>query len=508
MKNSGYRKKQKRAKKIKIAVIIAACVLALGGIGAAVGYMFMGYKGTCGNCTWTMDNKGILRITGTGAVGTDVNVTFGLGKPTLEDVKEIYIEDGITEIPALAVEGMKNLTKVTIPATVTDIGDRAFAGAPAIKEIIVAPDNDYYSSLDGSLYNKDASELITYASGRAETNFTVPENVQIIAAEAFREAPLETIDLPSSVSSIDKMAFAECRSLKSINVGEDCDAYMSEDGTLYNKSMTELIRVCPASSLVNFAIPQSVKTIGAGAFEGCKDITNIDMHDGIRRIGSSAFYNCGVTSLNLTENLKSVGANAFSYCLGLTKVTIPSSVTKLPDNAFWGCVNLYEVELPYELTEIGSGAFCGTGISDIILSEQIEVIGDNAFGNCKNLSRISLPFNVKSLGDYCFNECTALTEVTLPDGITSIGYSCFKGCILLTGIELPDSLAQIGDFAFYGCKQLSSVKLGSGVTLIGQGAFYGCTVLTDASYNGTAASWGNVVVGKDNDQLTKSLKTS
>lgn len=168
-------------------------------------------SGTCGeNLTWTLDESGLLTISGTGAM-TDYGLFRGKPAPWHEhrdkiktvliesgvtsigddafaecsEITSVTIPDGVTNIGSGALKYCTALTSVTIPDSVTSIGKMAFADCTALTSIEVASDNEYYSVLDGVLFNKDTTELVCFPAGRAGASYTIPDSVTSIGEAAF-----------------------------------------------------------------------------------------------------------------------------------------------------------------------------------------------------------------------------------------------------------------------------------------------------------------------------------
>jgi hypothetical protein len=142
------------------------------------------------------------------------------------------------------------------------------------------------------------------------------------------------------VTSIGGEVFDCCSELTSINVAYDNSIYTSEDGVLYDKNKTEIIRT-PEKKKENFKLPSSVTSIGNSAFRGCRALTNIDLPSGVTSIGQSAFMGCsGLTSIEIPSRVTDIYVYAFRGCSGLTHIVIPSSVTSIGYEAFYLCENL------------------------------------------------------------------------------------------------------------------------------------------------------------------------
>ena len=175
-------------------------------------------------------------------------------------------------------------------------------------------------------------------------------------------------------------------------------------------------------------------------------------------------------------DITTIGANAFSGCANMTNISIPSTVTTIGEHAFYGCTSLTSINTPNTVTSIGSGAFQGcSSMEQATLSSQITRIESYTFYGCSSLKNVNIPSNVTYIGEHAFDGCGSLEKVELNDGITSIGNAAFKGCGSLTSLEIPSSVTTIGADTFNGCNGLTSIELHSGITSIGNNAFSGCS---------------------------------
>ena len=142
-----------------------------------------------------------------------------------------------------------------------------------------------------------------------------------------------------------------------------------------------------------------------------------------------------VTYNNITYKVTSLGESCFEGCSNLTSINLPSDITSLGTACFSSCGSLTSINLPSSITSLGSYCFSGcSSLTSISLPSGITSLGERFFSGCSSLTSISLPSGITSLGDWCFDGCSNLTSISLPDGLTSLGKWCFDGCYSLTSV--------------------------------------------------------------------------
>ena len=321
--------------------------------------------------------------------------------------------------------------------------------------------------------------------------------------------------IPDTVTSIGYYAFQNCRSLTSVNFGEN--SQLTRIGTCAFHS---------CYSLTSITIPSSVTSIGSYAFSYCYALAEVynyssltitagsSSNDGDLGQHAKVVYNAsdltGVKPATRIKDNNGVryyddGENTvvalYPLSKDITTVSLDSRTTEINQQAFRNCDSLNSITIPDSVTSIGNAAFedCSS-LTSITIPEGVTSIGNYAFQRCSSLTSITIPEGVTSIGDDAFNTCDSLTSITIPDSVTSIGESAFYQCGRLTSITIPSRVTSIGERAFDSCYSLVSVTIPSRVTSIGERAFYGCSSLTLIevdSLNTAYSSEDGVLFNKD-----------
>ena len=281
-------------------------------------------------------NNGTITITGYTGSGGDVTMPStinGLPVSSIGDLAfyecasllSITIPNSVTSIGGWAFE-YTGLTSITIPNSVASIGGWAFSGCTSL------------------------------------ANVTLGNSVNSIGDDAFYWCTsLTGITIPGSVTNIGKGAFGGCSSLRAITVDASNPVYSTVDGVLLDKSQTMLM-FCPQGKAGSYTVPNSVASIGGGAFFGCTSLTSVTIPDSVTSIGNNAFSGCnGLNSVMIGNGVTIIGASAFYWCTSLTSVTIGTNVTSIADSAFAYCTSLTFVLFKGNAPSLGSYVFVYTG---------------------------------------------------------------------------------------------------------------------------------------------------
>jgi hypothetical protein len=467
-------------------------------------------------------------------------------------LEDINVPEGVTRIGNSAFRKCSSLVSISLPKSVTEINGNPFISCLKLESINVDADNTEYRSLDGNLYNKNGNILISYAIGKNDSTFEIPESVTSIGISAFFGCvSLTKITLPETVKFVLNSAFADCKNLRKVTVLSNetsihDDAFygcMITEATVpsnvikyLNKSNVKKMIICGGDTieskafaccqrLESIVLCDSITSIGEGAFSGCVSLTSIDLGNGVTSVGRGVFTDC-------TQLKKIVLSGNFTYSEGLYDLKLcPLEDVTAPTNAL-EYLDAYKIKritvnggeeisehmfdnyLPVhtrglESLTIGSTV---TKISDMALLKcpqlaEIKVAEDNpAFKAVDNVlytkdgktlvryapmkegTEFSVSDNVTELFPYAFANAR-LKSVSLPSGLEKIGSGAFSQCLKIEKISIPEGIKRIEVGVFSGCAELSSVTLPKSLSVIGYKAFENCEKLQTLNYRGTQSEW-------------------
>lgn len=234
--------------------------------------------------------------------------------------------------------------------------------------------------------------------------------------------------------------------------------------------------------IISVEVSSDVKSIGARAFFGCANLTSITFGEGseLIDIGEYAFYGCRtLVTMTLPSKLKTIGEYAFTGCNALTDLSIPASVTDIGAYAFSGCNSVLTLTFAdgINLTKLENNVYYGLeSLKSVVIPDSVVSIGSCAFDYCTSLESVTIPYGVTSIGGEAFENCSSLKDITIPSSVTTIGSWAFDDSGL-ESITIPDGVTSIGSYAFRSCGNLKNVSIADSVTSIGDEAFANCDAL-------------------------------
>ena len=318
----------------------------------------------------------------------------------------------------------------------------------------------------------------------------IPDGVKEISYEAFGEyfhecKNVTSITLSASVERIDSLAIYSCPDLKAIYVDPQNGSFCEVDGILYSKDKKTLIR-CPEAITGEVEIPDGVKLIRYGAFDGCKKITSVKFPNTVQEIEGSAFSGCSsITDFMLPDSLEVIGQYAFWNMDSLATLVIPKKVSQFgswqadvinskslesievdPENATYSSID------GMLFSKAGRNVqFCPRGKKGaVVLSENVRGINSNSFRGCEEITEVNIPSKVTKIGYGAFSQCKKIKTVSIPAGVKTIEEETFSDCSSLESVQLNEGLAQIGANAF-ACEALKRIELPKTITKVAKTSF-------------------------------------
>ena len=449
-------------KKIVLLILIISTLVC---IGLTVNASDIVYTGTCGtngnNLTWTLDDEGLLTISGTGEMDYSYYAPWPRSK-----VKTVTIENGVTSIKDNAFYNCESLTNISMPDSLISIGEDVFFGCEKL------------------------------------TNITLPSNLKSIGNSAF-----------GACFNLTSVYIEDIESWCDIDFSDGTSTPLCYGGRLY----------CGNTLVENLILPSTVTSIGDYQFSGCSLLKSITFHNNLTTLGKGAFEDCdSLTVVEIPKGISDIPSIVFKECDKLTNVIMPIGIISIGSYAFYGCDNLASVILPDTLSIIGEGAFfcCGKLENIGTIPKGLKSIGRDAFEMCYKLTKV----NTEELESWCkiefANEASnplcggksirvndeIVQSLVIPKAISNIGNYQFFACKSLTDITIPEGVNSIGEEAFCACSNLKNITIPSSIKNINDNAFDNCTAIKNVYYYGTIEEWNNIYisdVGKGNDYLKK-----
>lgn len=381
-----------------------------------------------------------------------------------------------------------------------------------------------YAEVDVDV-RKDTEQLAQLISGQGTTLY-VPEGTPQIGRYAFyNNDTLESINIPSSVQTIDEHAFDFCYSLQDVEF---------EEGVTHIGQ--QAFQNCIALAQIN--LPDSITSIETLAFNLCSNLSEIGNLDNVVHVGNDALANTAwynnqpdglvylgkvlykyknpnydthievapgtlgiagrafeesgasrITSIVLPDSLKLIGSEAFIDCTGLTSIQLPDALETIKSRAFNDCTNLSEIQFPDTIIDIGADAFNSTAWYDN-QPDGLICIGKVAYTYKGNIAAgtLTIPSGILRISPRAFLNKPNLIAVELPNSLQTIGNNAFDGCSGPPTIQIPFNVTKIEEYAFSSCTMLQTIELPNSIEILEAGAFYECTALYKATLSESMTS--------------------
>ncbi len=405
--------------------------------------------------------------------------------------------DGYTvaEIGQTAFGSDKQTYKtISIPATVEYIsGNGPFSVCGVLKEIKVDSANEHYTAVDGVLYSKDKTELLCYPPAKTGASYAIPEGVKKIGYSAFYITELSEITFPSTLEEMGAFAVGSNRRLTKIDISNTKLTEIPDYAFAYCNTLSEII------------LPETLLAINGAACAGCVALTKIKLPERLSSIAQYAFFNTGLTKIEIPSSVTEIG-----YCaLGYTTNTAGEEIMNekfIIVGEYGSAAHRYAYDTDSEYDYANNFTF-----RTYELQEELDYIEGLVFETCGDYQYakidggaaivfcaseepvITVPaelngVKITEIYPAAFSNCAA-SEIIVSEGIKTIRKTAFDSCANLKSITLPQSVETIEDYVFENCIYLEKIDLGGAVT-IGGGVFNSCSSLKELIISGNCKNIG------------------
>lgn len=326
--------------------------------------------------------------------------------------------------------------------------------AAFLLNLSVYADKQY--EVNGLLYSitSDNSVEVCGITESANTDVIIPSSVNIedvsyfvtsIGKEALSFSDIQSVSIPNSVVIIESGAFFYCQHLHYIKL-EDCESAITINplGTYSHTDIDSLY-------------------IG-------RDVISTDSHTAALQCGNIKYVRFG-------KYVKTITPCFPPY--QLQEVILDEGVVEIGDKVFSSCNNLKNIKLPLTLMRIGDGAFQSSGLTEILIPDNVKYIGNKAFYQNSFLKKVTLSNCIETIGDKSFYECQQIESITLPGSLEYLGEEAFYNCRRLKDVFIMGKITQIKKNTFYHCDSLKTLVLPSCIEEIGASSFAHCSNLRE-----------------------------
>ena len=405
-------------------------------------------------------------------------------------LQSVELPSGMKAIAASAFANSA-IVSITIPNTVTSLGNKAFSGCTNLTTVVFEEGGTAALTL-GTASSTTGNGPFNGCSSLTTVN--LPERLTVIGGGSFYNTNVNSITIPSTVTAIWNGAFQSCENLTSVSITD----------TAEKPSQLTAIKGAAfrGSSITSINFPDTVTSIDLGAFNETK-LVSVTLPAGVKTLTTAFQKIATLTEFNFAaDNQITSIPNQALDSTGITSITIPSNVTTIGNRAFNGCSKLASVTFETNasgktaLTKIDYSAFAGTALTQFILPETSKStlsFGYKMFAGCEKLTTVQLPKQVTSLAN-AFEGCYSITSLSFPDNENlsvedGIIYNADKTAIqyvmkdiATANLVIPDGVTEIGAYAFIGQTSLKTVSLPAGLQSIGSYAFQNCINLEKVTF--------------------------
>ena len=354
-----------------------------------------------------------------------------------DKLDNVTLPEKLETISSFAFCGCESLKSIIIPANVFEIGSSAFKRCISLEKFEIDEQNTHFTVVDGVLFSKDKSKIISFPCGNKNKNYIVPNGVKVICDGAFSGSKIENITFPTSLEIIEGWAFRGCPDLEILN------------------------------------IPDSVIEIGELAFEFCVNIKKVQLSNNLKVLNRQVFGSCNnLKELEIPASVKKIEETALGWAYNLEKLILCDGLEEINDDFKY--TKIKKLHIPKTVKKIVSGlAILGHSERTKI---EYEVDGENPFfctidGSLYSkdktrlvavfptqIEKFIVPNGVQIIEQFVFQKLD-FEQIILPDSLTTIGHRCFENCKKIRKITLPKSLKFLDFRAFDDCENLEKITI-------------------------------------------------
>lgn len=451
---------------------------------------------------------------------TGITLTSWFGNSRSVEIPDTINGISVTELAANLFKSNTRIESVFIPDSVTVIGEYAFHGCLALKEIRLPE-------------KLKRIEQYTFRYCTSLESIELPESLTFIGNYAFAGCQgLKEIWIPDSVTNINTNAFNSCTSLENIRISKNLtflgshaflgtpwlDAQTEEEfviigvGILLKWNGNDSVVSVPYgvtlvadaffenNSVEEIELPSSVTRIGTDAFRDAVNLKSVAIPESVTRIDTYVFYGCrSLRTINIPDSVTNIGSSAFRGCEKLIRFDFPPNIIKLESYVLGECIRLSDVSIPSAVESINVNAFSGSPLV------QLQVTYDSEGERFAKDNNISYTYALQQTKDYIYSRndndiqilryIGKLVEVEVPEKIDGIpvkhiNTAAFQDNQIVKKVILPDSIVSVGDWAFSYMENLQEVKISNSLISLGADAFTGSKQLRSVSLPGKISDIG------------------
>ncbi|MBR6189104.1 MAG: leucine-rich repeat protein [Prevotella sp.] len=439
------------------------------------------------------------------------------------ELQQVELPPTLTDISDGLFENCTQLTELVLSDSIRTIGNRAFAYCEQLKPfeftntVRSVGDCAFLGCLQWTsvtlpaTVEKWGSSVFLNCRNLRTVNF---EMSSLYQAEDILDAwdhEYDVFNLPASMTYIDVSHLSRFSGLKAVSVDPANPNYATEDGVLYDKTMSQLLWYPKNKQEEVFIVPETVRTIKT--LNQNPHLRKIILPDQLQSIAPHAFSDTPIDSITIPASVTEFGDYVFANCTKLKYAILQCPLSALPAGTFAECTSIESFVCPDSITAIGAMCFYNSGLRSFSVPQSVRSIDSWGFARCRNLKQVSMPSQMRSIGGCAFLECEQLEEVTLPDSLQYFGDGAFMQCMKLSNVSissdnpnffdvngvladrrherliyyptgrtdtlyiLPASIKRIGDEAFYKQPYLRTLVMHAEVDSLGAGALHDCPQL-------------------------------